>query len=147
MTAEDRARQQAASDTLSFTPHSVTETHTDLVTDVDDIPTDGGLLIVTEASVTYHRYEDGSRRITARVGGTLREKYDAGVDDTFGARDYSEGPEADWPDWLAGLAWDYHPEPRNLPEAIPGLVSPADPNSALCYTQAGWAARADQETS
>lgn len=126
LTTNDRARQQAASDTLSFTPHSVIETHALLVSDVDDIATNGGPLIVTEASVTYYRYEDGSRRITARVGGTLREKYDAGADDTFGARDYSEGPNTDWPDWLAGLAWDYHPEPHNLPDATP---APPDPGS------------------
>lgn len=119
MTTEDRARQEAASDTLGFTPHSVIETHTLFVTDVDDIPTDAGPLIVTEAHITYHRYEDGARRVTARIGGTLRKLYDAGADDTFGERDYAEGPGADWPDWLAGLAWDYHPEPHRLPTAIP----------------------------
>lgn len=143
----DRARQQAASDTLSFTPCSVVETHTLLVTDVDDIATDGGPLIVTEASVTYHRYEDGSSTITARIGGTLREKYDAGASETFGTRDYFEGPDVEWPDWLAGLAWDYHPDPRRLPAAIPGPVSPADPNSGLFYTQAGWAARVAEQAS
>lgn len=118
----DRARQQAASGVLDVAPHSATETHVLIVSGVDDIPTEQGPLIVTEVSITYHRFEDGSRRITARVGGTLRERYDAGSDDTFGHRDYPEG--ADWPDWLAGLAWDYHPEPRNLPATIPSPVPP-----------------------
>lgn len=132
MTADDRARQQAASDSLNFTPHSVTETHTVLVSDVDDIATVGGPLIVTEAAITYHRGEDGHRRVTARVGGTLREKYDAGCDDTFGHRDYPEA--ADWPDWLAGLAWDYHPEPYRLPDAIP---APAADRACSPWQHAG----------
>ncbi|HEY5835046.1 hypothetical protein, partial [Streptomyces sp.] len=115
VTTEDRARQQAASDTLSFTPHSVSETHILLISDVQDITTDAGTLIVTEAHITYHRYEDGGRRVTARICGTLRELYDAGASDTFGDHNYGNGPGADWPDWLAGLAWDYHPEPHLIP--------------------------------
>jgi hypothetical protein len=25
---------------------------------------------------------------------------------------YADGPDETWPDWLAGLAWYYHPEPH-----------------------------------
>jgi hypothetical protein len=120
VTADDRTRQQAASASANFTPYSVTETHTVLVSGVDDVATPAGPLIVTEASATYHRGEDGSRRVTARIGGTLRERYDAGESDTFGHLDYSEADP--WPDWLAGLAWDCHPEPQRPPYAIPAAA-------------------------
>lgn len=120
MTTEDRARQEAAAEALAFSPLAQEDTHTIGLDAPTDVPNryGSGTIAVFEATITYHRGEDGSRSVTACVKGTWR-RGDGELTDAPLDQEYGNGPGADWPDWLAGLAWYYHPEPRRLPDAIP----------------------------
>lgn len=117
MTAEDHARQRAAVEALDFQPFSETDTRKFIVNNAPDVPNryGSGSIRVADATITYYRSEDGTRRVTARVRGEWRRP-DGEITEAPLDQDYTDGPAADWPDWLAGLAWYYHPEPHTVPE-------------------------------
>lgn len=120
MTPEDRARQEAAAEACDFRPLHQVETHALSIGDAPDAPNryGSGSIAVAEAFITYYRGEDGSRRITAEVRGEWRRP-DGEITDAPLNQDYSDGPNETWPDWLAGLAWYYHPEPHLIPQETP----------------------------
>jgi hypothetical protein len=117
--AEDHARQREAFEALDFTPSSETDTRTFTITTAPDVPNryGPGSIRADGVTITYHRGEDGSRRITARVRGVWRQP-DGEITESALAVEYVNGPSADWPDWVAGLAWYYHPEPHTVPEDV-----------------------------
>ncbi|WUH94497.1 hypothetical protein OG900_33075 [Streptomyces sp. NBC_00433] len=117
LTPADHARQRAAVEAIGFRPFAETDTRTLIIDNAPDVPNryGSGSIRVADVTITYHRGEDGSRRITARVRGEWRRP-DGEITDAPINQEYADGPTADWPDWLAGLAWYYHPEPHTVPE-------------------------------
>jgi hypothetical protein len=109
-------RQQAASDAIVIQPRSETEIHRFTV-QTPDIPNvyGSGTCAPDSVDLIYDRFEDGRRKVSAEVRGSWRrpggELTEARV-----TCHYTNSP-AEWPDWLAGMAHDYHPEPH-LP--LPG---------------------------
>jgi hypothetical protein len=115
-TADTRTAQLAAVETLAFQPFCQTDERTVVFNEQPEVPNrfGPGSIAVADATITYYRGEDSSRRITAQVRGEWRrpdgELTDAPIDQY-----YDNGPDETWPDWLAGLAWYYHPEPQTAP--------------------------------
>lgn len=114
------AEQQALVEHLTFRPVSQTETHHVSIGDAPDVPYrwGEGSISVTDLEITYRRYESGNRRITARVEGLWRNPSGEITHDPID-QDYGDGPDETWPDWVAGLAWYYHPEPHLIPRETP----------------------------
>jgi hypothetical protein len=118
VTLEDRVRlMQAAAEALDFRPIVQTETRTLGVNGAPDVLNQHGpgTIVPFEADITYLRRENGDRSIRACIKGTWRrtdgELTDAPIDQR-----YDTEPDETWPDWLAGLAWYYHPEGHSLTE-------------------------------
>ena len=113
--ATTKQRQQAASDAIVVRPHSETETHRFGVT-APDLPNQygSGSCVPDSVDITYTRYEDGRRDVHAVVTGSWR-RTDGEITEAHVTCRYTTSPD-EWPDWLAGLAHDYNPEPhRPLP--------------------------------
>lgn len=111
-----KERQQAASDVIVIQPHSEVEIKRFSVT-APDIPNmyGSGACAPDSVELTYARVEDGHREVLADVKGSWRRTDDELTEARVECH-YVDSPD-EWPDWLAGMAHDYHPEPH-LP--LPG---------------------------
>lgn len=113
---ETKARQQAASDAIVIQPRSEVEIKRFSVM-APDIPNMYGSDTCAPDSVelTYARFEGGHREVLALVKGSWR-RVDGELTEARVECHYTNSPD-EWPDWLAGMAHDYNPEPH-LP--LPG---------------------------
>lgn len=115
-------RQLAASDRINVRPHSETSI-VRLTVKAPDLPNQHGFgtCVPDSVDLTYNRYEDGRREMRATVHGFWRSPFNAAdgrniktLTDKRLTCTYTSTPD-EWPDWVAGLAYDYHPEPHTLP--------------------------------